>query len=78
VFEAIGIANLHLRALGPIDIETYLDIAGSHALTSVGAYRIEGVGQLLFDSVEGDQATVIGLPLSRLLAYFRAKKLIRL
>jgi septum formation protein len=78
VFEAIGIASLHMRALGPIDIETYLDIVGGDALTSVGAYRIEGVGQLLFDSVEGDQATVIGLPLSRLLAYFRAKKLIRL
>jgi septum formation protein len=77
-FEAIDIARLQMRALSEVDIETYLALIGRDALASVGSYRIEGVGRLLFDHVEGDQATIIGLPLGRLLGYLRANALIRL
>jgi septum formation protein len=78
MFECVDMVSLHMRALHPADIKTYLNILAGEALTSVGGYQIEGVGRLLFDSVEGDQATIIGLPLVRLLAYFRAQGLIRL
>jgi septum formation protein len=78
LFEAIDIARLEMRALTEVDIETYLTLVGRDALASVGSYRIEGVGRLLFDRVEGDQATIIGLPLTRLLGYLRANALIRL
>jgi len=78
VFEAIDVANLQMRALSQVDIETYVAFMGPDALASVGSYRIEGVGRLLFDRVEGDQATIIGLPLTRLLGYLRANALIRL
>ena len=78
VFETIDVANLQMRTLSQVDIETYVAFVGRDALASVGSYRIEGLGRLLFDRVEGDQATIIGLPLTRLLGYLRANGLIRL
>jgi septum formation protein len=67
-----------MRPLAEADIRAYLDLAGEDALGSVGAYRIEGLGRLLFERVEGEQATIIGLPMGPLLAYFRAAGLTRL
>jgi septum formation protein len=40
-------------------------------LGSVGAYRIEGPGIHLFDAIEGDHATILGLPLLPLLKFLR-------
>jgi septum formation protein len=49
----------------------YLDIAGPAALASVGGYQLEGIGIHLFERVEGDYFTILGLPLMPLLAYLR-------
>lgn len=64
-------AWLAMRPLDDERIERYLDGVGPDAVTSVGAYRIEGPGVQLFTAVEGQHFTVIGLPMLPLLAFLR-------
>lgn len=76
LLEAVPTARLVVRPLSRAFIEAYVDLVGDVALSSVGAYRIEELGIHLFEAVEGDQATVLGLPLLPLLAYLRAQGLV--
>jgi septum formation protein len=71
-------AELTMRALDAAQIARYLDIAGPSVLASVGAYQIEGLGLHLFDSICGDHATILGLPMLKLLAALRALGLLAL
>jgi septum formation protein len=65
-------ARLVMRALSSAEIDAYLDRVGDKALTSVGAYQIEGPGIQLFETIEGDYFAILGLPLLPLLTYLRA------
>ena len=62
-----------MRPLTEAFIDTYLDAVGAAALQSVGAYQLEGLGAQLFDAVDGDFFTVLGLPLLPLLDYLRQR-----
>ncbi len=64
-------ARLSMRPLSDAFIETYLAALGDAALTSVGAYQLEGLGAQLFSRVEGDFFTILGLPLLPLLDFLR-------
>jgi septum formation protein len=64
-------AHLTLRPLTDEAIDLYLDLAGPDVLKSVGVYQLEGFGIHLFETVEGDHATILGLPLLPLLAALR-------
>jgi septum formation protein len=64
-------ARLKMRSLEKADIDAYLTLAGDAALSSVGAYQIEGPGVRLFEWIEGDYFTILGLPLLPLLAFLR-------
>ncbi len=66
-----GTAHLTLRPLTDEAIELYLDLAGPDVLKSVGVYQLEGFGIHLFEAVEGDHSTILGLPLLPLLAALR-------
>ena len=60
-----------MRALSDVFLERYLDAAGSTVRSSVGGYQLEKIGVQLFERVEGDHFTVLGLPLLPLLAFLR-------
>lgn len=66
-----SIARLHVRALSDEFIEHYLSLEWPAVGHTVGAFRIEGPGVQLFESIEGDQFTVLGMPLLPLLGALR-------
>jgi septum formation protein len=77
-FTASESAKLTMRALDEGAIRRYLDAAGPGVLSSVGAYQIEGLGIHLFETIEGDHATILGLPLMPLLKWLRSQELLAL
>jgi septum formation protein len=76
LFEAAAIARMTMRRLGTAEIEAYLDAAGEAVTSSVGAYQLEGLGVHLFERIEGDHFTILGLPLLQLLAHLRSERLL--
>jgi septum formation protein len=73
LFEHVGIARLTMRAFSDRFLELYLDAAGAAATASVGAYQLEGLGIQLFERIEGDYFTVLGLPLLEALGFLRRR-----
>jgi nucleoside triphosphate pyrophosphatase len=71
VFSHVETARLTMRPLSDVIIERYLDAAGPDATASVGAYQLEKLGVHLFERIEGDHFTILGLPLLPLLAFLR-------
>jgi len=65
-----------MRQLSDTFIESYVKEAGEAACQSVGGYQIEGMGIQLFDRVDGDFFSVLGLPLLPLLGFLRSRKVI--
>jgi septum formation protein len=78
LFETVTIARMTMRTLGEAELAAYLDEAGAAVTSSVGAYQLEGLGVHLFDRIEGDHFTILGLPLLPLLAFLRSKHLLAL
>lgn len=77
LFENVSIARMTMRLLDEAAISAYLDAAGEAVTTSVGAYQLEGLGVHLFERIEGDHFTILGLPLLPLLAFLRSQGLLR-
>jgi len=69
-------ARMTMRKLSARFIESYLAQVGDRALASVGAYQIEDIGIQLFERIEGDFFSILGLPLLPLLNWLRAEKAI--
>ncbi len=73
LWSHVSTARLHMRALNDAELDAYLAAAGSAALSSVGCYQLEGLGIRLFERIEGDYFTILGLPLLPLLGFLREK-----
>jgi septum formation protein len=76
LFETVSVARMTVRELTETEIEAYLNAAGAAVTTSVGAYQLESLGVHLFERIEGDHFTILGLPLLPLLAFLRSEKLL--
>jgi septum formation protein len=71
VWSDFDTARMAMREFSDAFLDAYLAAEGEPVLASVGAYRLEGMGSQLFDRVEGDYFTVLGMPLWPLLAELR-------
>lgn len=76
LFSDVSVARMTMRPLDEAAIMAYLDAAGEAVTASVGGYQLEGLGVHLFERVEGDYFTVLGLPLLSLSGFLRGRRLI--
>lgn len=71
VWSDVSIARMTMRPISEPFLDKYLAISGEGILGSVGAYHFEGPGIQLFEKIEGDYFTILGLPMLTLLAGLR-------
>ena len=71
-----GTARLTMRNFSDAYLDAYLLRAADQVGHSVGAYELEGIGVQLFERIEGDYFTILGLPLLPLLAELRARRVL--
>lgn len=68
-----AVASLHVHELSENFIATYLDAEWPAVASCVGVFRIEARGVHLFSAIEGDNFTVLGMPLLKVLGALRAQ-----
>lgn len=71
VWSGVDSATMRMRDFSDAFLDAYLEREGQGLLACVGSYRLEGLGSQLFEAVEGDYFTVLGLPLWPVLAELR-------
>ncbi|AQX28598.1 septum formation protein [Bartonella sp. JB15] len=71
IWSEVFSAYMTVRPLSSKFIESYLTRIGTDILRSIGIYQIEGEGIHLFEKIEGDFFTIVGLPLLPLLTKLR-------
>lgn len=76
IWEHVETARLFMRDFSDAFLDDYLARAGDRICQSVGAYELEGLGVQLFERIEGDYFTVLGLPLLPALEVLRARDVI--
>lgn len=75
-FGHVAVARLTMRDFSEAFLDKYLDEAGTAVTASVGAYQLERTGIHLFETIEGDHFTILGLSLLPLLDYLRREKVL--
>jgi len=71
LWSHIDDASLTMRHFTEDFLDNYLDTIGASCTSTVGGYKIEGLGLQLFEQVDGDHFTILGLPLLPLLQHLR-------
>lgn len=62
--------SLKMKTLTPNDLEIYLDEVGIELMQKYGVYQIEGKGKKLFEKIDGDINTILGMPIVAVTKYF--------
>jgi septum formation protein len=75
-WQTSAIADMTMREFSDEFLGSYLERLGDRALKSVGCYELEGLGVQLFDTIEGDYFTILGIPLLQLLARLRHEEMV--
>ena len=76
LFSHVSVARMTMRFLTDSEIKAYITEAGDAAMSSVGAYQLERTGVHLFERIDGDHFTILGLPLLPLLGFLRSRNLL--
>jgi len=76
IWTSVNQAKLTMRKLSATFIDEYVAREAPHILHSVGAYQLEASGIQLFDKIEGDYFTILGLPLLPLLQFLRHRGIV--
>ena len=76
LWQYADVARLHVRQLTESFIAAYLDAEWPDVGACVGVFRIEGMGVHLFDMIEGNHFTVLGMPLMPVLGALRHEGLV--
>jgi septum formation protein len=76
LWTSLDSAHLKMRSFTEAWIEDYLSKVGPEVAASVGCYQLEGIGVQLFERIDGDYFTILGLPLLPLLAFLRSEGVI--
>jgi septum formation protein len=71
LWKELHTAELRMRDFSAAFLDAYLDRHGEAVASSVGAYHLEGEGVQLFDHIEGDYFSILGLPMLGLLGFLR-------
>lgn len=71
VWRHLAQPKLRMRNFSDAFIEEYLDRIGDAAFESVGCYQLEGLGSQLFDRIDGDYFSILGMPLLPLMGWLR-------
>lgn len=74
LFEDCAAARLTMRNFSEPFLESYLDAVGPSVSRSVGGYQLEKIGIQLFETIDGDHFTILGMPVFSLLPFLRAQK----
>ena len=77
VWTHVGEGRLTMRRLSPDFLDAYLEAECPAILASVGCYHLEGRGAQLFDKVDGDYFSILGLPLLPVLAALREQGVLK-
>jgi len=73
VWRATDVPRMRMRNFSDAFLDKYIETAGDDVLHSVGAYQLEGLGAQLFERVDGDYFSVLGLPLLPLMVFLRGQ-----
>lgn len=76
VWSHLAVARMRMRPFSEAFLESYLQKAGHRVLESVGCYQLEGLGLQLFQAIDGDYFTILGMPLLPLLSELRTRGVI--
>ena len=64
-------ATLTMKNFGDEDLKKYLSKISDHDLYAYNVYQIEGEGRKLFSKIEGDEDTIMGLPIKKIKEYLK-------
>ncbi len=73
IWRHLARPKLTVRTLSEEFISQYVNACGDALLSTVGAYQLEGLGAQIFNNIEGDYFSILGLPLFPLLDYLRTR-----